>query len=61
MTTRDWLTLTLHEMRAMDPASDEYAAWQRAAWRYQQIIAGIPACDWTPPPAWFGPDQQEAA
>lgn len=61
MTTREWLALTLSEMRCLDPASVEYAAARRAAWKYAQILDGIPACEWTPPPAGFGPGYQKEA
>ena len=61
MTTEQMLRLTLDEASRYAPGVDrEYLI--RTAWTYAQRLDGIPACEWTPPPAWFGPGyEMEAA
>lgn len=55
MTTAQSVRLTLDEA-ATYPQGDPDRDWRiNAAWTSLQIAHGIPACDWTPPPAWFGP------
>ena len=62
MTTEQMLRLTLDEASRYAPGDSDRIWRIAAAWKLQQISDGIPACEWTPPPAWFGPGyEMEAA
>ena len=58
MTTEQMLRLTLDEASRYAPGDPDREWRIAAAWKLQQIADGIPACEWTPPPAWFGPGYQ---
>lgn len=58
MTTDDMARITLDEAAQHPHDSYEYAALIRAAWKLAQIASGVPCCEWTPPPVWFGPGYQ---
>ena len=60
-TTADLAADTLAEAARYAPGDPDRAWRIAAAWKLQQIADGIPACDWTPPPAWFGPGYQKDA
>ncbi|MDK8874369.1 hypothetical protein [Paracoccus sp. SSJ] len=47
---------TLAEAAQYLPGSPDHEYRLCAAWKQAQIAAGIAACDWTEPPADFGPD-----
>lgn len=54
-TTAELAAETLAEAAQYAPGDPDREWRIRAAWKLAQIADGIPACDWTPPPAWFGP------
>lgn len=58
MTTAELARETLIEAEAYQPGDPDRTWRIAAAWKLQQIADGIPACEWTPPPAWFGPGYQ---
>lgn len=58
MTTEQSVRALLDEADHYAPGSEDRAWRIRSAWTLQQIAHGIPACEWTPPPAWFGPGYQ---
>lgn len=60
-TTADLAADTLAEAARYAPGDPDRAWRIAAAWKLQQIADGIPACDWTPPPAWFGTGYQKEA
>lgn len=49
---------TLAEASRYAPGDPDREWRIRAAWKLAQIADGIPACEWTPPPADFGPGYQ---
>lgn len=55
MTTAQLAAVTLDEAAHYAPGDPDREWRINAAWKLAQIADGIPACDWTPPPAWFGP------
>lgn len=55
MTTAQSVRMTLAEAARYAPGDPDRDWRINAAWTLHQIAHGIPACDWTPPPAWFGP------
>ncbi|MBM3603601.1 MAG: hypothetical protein FJX25_02360 [Alphaproteobacteria bacterium] len=61
MSTWDNLRLMLTEASRYAPGDPDREWRIAAAWKLLQLADGIPACDWTPPPAGFGPGYQKEA
>lgn len=58
MTTEQSILALLEDADGYAPGDPDREWRVKAAWKLQQIADGIPACEWTPPPAWFGPGYQ---